>query len=86
MDYTDLTSELVNSLGVSQNLAIFLLAVLLIWTFIWKGLALWKSARKAKIIWFVVFLVVNTIGLLEILYIFVFSKLGQSKPKTKRKK
>ena len=44
------------------------------WSLIWKGLALWKSAGQKDKIWFVVLLVVNTLGLLDILYLFVFSK------------
>jgi len=45
-----------------------------VWSTIWKGLALWKSARQRQTAWFVVMLVVNTVGLLEILYLFIFSK------------
>ncbi len=51
-----------------------LLAVLIVWSIVWKGLALWKSARTDSKVWFVVFLVVNTAGILEILYLYVFSK------------
>ncbi len=47
---------------------------LLIWSTIWKAIALWKSARAGHTPWFVVFLIVNTAGILEILYIYVFSK------------
>jgi predicted membrane protein len=49
------------------------LVFLLPWSFIWKGIALWKSARNTSYIWFIVLLLVNTLGILEILYIFVFS-------------
>ena len=71
-----------------------MLILVLIWSLIWKGLALWKSARKNHLIWFIVLLIVNTIGILEILYIFVFSKISlknnkrktAQKPKTKPKK
>ena len=63
-----------------------LLIVLLIWSLIWKGLALWKSARLNQRVWFVVLLVVNTIGLLEILYLFVFSEIGRKKLGGKKKK
>lgn len=45
-----------------------------LWSIFWKGLALWKSAGEKDKVWFVVLLVVNTLGLLEILYLFVFSK------------
>ena len=51
---------------------------LLIWSLVWKGLALWKSARRKENIWFIVLLIVNTVGILEILYLYVFSK--KSKP------
>jgi len=46
----------------------------MLWAIPWKGYALWKSARLNDRVWFVVLLLANTVGLLEILYIFVFSK------------
>ncbi|MGB7957592.1 MAG: DUF5652 family protein [Minisyncoccia bacterium] len=60
-------------LGFSPLGNILLYAVL-IWSVVWKGLALWKSARVGSKVWFIVFLVVNTLGILEILYLYVFSK------------
>jgi len=48
-----------------------LLVVFVIWVSIWKGIALWKSARSGRKTWFIVLLVLNTVGILEILYIFV---------------
>lgn len=50
------------------------MALLIIWTLFWKGVALWKSARSGSKVWFIVFLLVNTAGILEILYIFLFSE------------
>ncbi len=52
----------------------FLFAVLVVWSLIWKGIALWRAARNTDKVWFVILLIVNTVGLLEILYIFVFGK------------
>ena len=52
----------------------FWLLLIIAWTILWKGLALWKSARNDQRYWFVVLLVVNTLGILEILYLFVFAK------------
>jgi len=69
------------------GMGIFILV--LIWSLIWKGLALWKSARKNHLIWFIVLLIVNTVGILEILYIFVFSNMSlgkTSKTKTTKKR
>ncbi|MEK7497171.1 MAG: DUF5652 family protein [Patescibacteria group bacterium] len=45
------------------------LLLLVIWSVIWKGLALWRAARLNKPIWFGIILVVNTLGILEIVYL-----------------
>lgn len=75
-----------SDLGVSIAIAIVILAFLVIWTIIWKGIALWKSARKGQPVWFIVLLIVNTFGILEILYIFLFSKIKLSGSKRSRKR
>jgi hypothetical protein len=65
---------------MNQNLVpqvLTLLVPVLIWSLAWKGVALWKAARNGKKAWFVVLLVLNTVGLLEIIYIFFFSKGNQ---------
>ena len=51
-----------------------LFAVLAVWTIAWKGTALWKAARNNSKPWFIVLLLLNTMGILEIIYIFFFSK------------
>lgn len=53
--------------------------ILVVWAIVWKGLALWKSAKKIKIVWFIFALVLNTVGIFEIGYIFVFSKVKNTK-------
>lgn len=55
-------------------LAPFIL-VLILWTIFWKGLALWHSAQRGQPWWFVIMLVVNTLGILEIIYLFFVIKL-----------
>jgi hypothetical protein len=50
-----------------------LLTVLIVWSLIWKGLALWRAARGGQAAWFVVLLFVNTAGLLEIVYLLFFA-------------
>jgi len=45
-----------------------------LWTLPWKGVALWKAARRREKSWFISLLVLNTLAVLEILYIFVFSR------------
>jgi len=48
--------------------------LLAIWSLFWKGLALWKSARNDERYWFIALLVINTLGILEMLYLFLFAK------------
>lgn len=52
----------------------FVLFAILAWSLTWKGVALWKAARKGDKIWYVVLLLVNLVGILEILYIYIFSE------------
>lgn len=47
------------------------LVVLVLWSLTWKALALWRAAKRGEKIWFVVFLLVNTAGILEIIYLFL---------------
>ena len=48
---------------------------ILIWTIIWKATAAWKAARKGHLLWFVAFFIINTAGVLPIVYIFFFQNL-----------
>ena len=45
------------------------LVLVIVWTLVWKGLALWRAARASQPAWFVVMLFLNTAGLLEIAYL-----------------
>lgn len=70
-------------LGISPIVAGVILVVLLAWTLYWKGRAMWTSAKNSEKWWFVAFLLVNTIGILEIIYLYVVlprsEKLDNSK-------
>lgn len=57
---------------------VFLIPLLIAWAMIWKGWALWIAARQGSKPWFIVLLLINTVGILEILYIFYFSKKKHS--------
>jgi hypothetical protein len=48
--------------------------LILAWTLLWKGLALYRAGANRSPGWFVVLLVLNTLGILEILYFFIFSR------------
>jgi methionyl-tRNA synthetase len=51
-----------------------LLSFLIVWELIWKGLALWRAGRNKQLAWFIIILIANTLGLLEIMYIFGFQR------------
>jgi len=48
--------------------------LVIFWTLPWKGIALWKAARNTQRWWFIALFVINTLAILEIVYIFFFSK------------
>lgn len=52
-----------------------LILLMALWSIFWKGLALWHSGRRGQHVWFIVMLVVNTVGILEIVYLFGVAKL-----------
>ncbi|MBU4369952.1 hypothetical protein KKG58_04320 [Patescibacteria group bacterium] len=49
----------------------------LAWIIPWKGIALWHAAKLNHKWWFIALLIVNTLAVLEILYIFIFSKVKE---------
>ncbi len=79
-------TDYLNGLASQLGIPFWLFAIILVWIVVWKLLALWKSARNNHIVWFIVLAVVNTVGILEILYIYVFSKLGKKKVVRKKAK
>lgn len=61
---------------LQENL--WILIPLILWTIPWKGWALWRAARLNDKKWFIVLLVIQTLAVLDILYIFVLSKKRQA--------
>ena len=51
------------------------ISIVLVWSLFWKGLALWHASRRKQPWWFVIILLVNTMGILEIVYLFGVAKL-----------
>jgi len=51
-----------------------LVFALVVWSLIWKGFALWKSAELRQKYWFIALLILNTFGILEIIYIFLIAR------------
>ncbi len=77
------------TIATQLGIAAWLITLILVWSMVWKLLALWKSARKGHLAWFIVMGLINFVGILEILYIFVFSEMkfkSSRKPTAKKRK
>ena len=55
------------------------LVAIVAWSVFWKGLALWKAARGKQKYWFIVILLLNSLGLLEIIFLAFFQKKTKDK-------
>ena len=62
------------SITIENPYIIVAIVLGVLWTLPWKGVALWRAARRKDLYWFIALLIINTLGVLEILYIFVVSK------------
>lgn len=65
MDYTELSQKPLLLTGI---------ILLVVWSIIWKGLALWKASHNSDKGWFIAILILNTCGILEIIYYYFISK------------
>jgi len=57
-----------------STLGMTLFLILVVWDLIWKGIALWKCGRSNQLPWFVAILIVNSAGILPIIYLLFFQK------------
>lgn len=58
----------------NPSIDLTILLIVFIWVMVWKGAALWVAAKKDSKKWFIALLILNTLGILEILYIYIFSR------------
>ncbi|MCX6704526.1 MAG: DUF5652 family protein [Candidatus Woesebacteria bacterium] len=60
--------------GILAGWLSILLIPVAIWSVFWMGWALWRAAKDNSKVWFVILLLVHTMGILDIIYIFLISK------------
>lgn len=63
-----------------------LLVPFMVLDLILRGFALWKSARKSQNIWFIALLVVNSMGILPIIYLVLNRDLSHSRVDKRKSK
>jgi hypothetical protein len=49
----------------------------MLWSLSWKGVALWRAAQLQSKKWFIAILFLNTLGILEIIYLFFVARKYQ---------
>lgn len=54
------------TLSTASTIAVVLIAI---WDIIWKGFALWRASHHNQSGWFIALLVLNTAGILPIIYL-----------------
>ncbi|HLU90867.1 MAG TPA: DUF5652 family protein [Cyclobacteriaceae bacterium] len=50
------------------------IVLLIIWEAVWKLIAMWKAARNNHLIWFICLAILNTVGILPIIYLLIHRK------------
>lgn len=64
----------------NTTLFVSIIMIVTVWSSIWKGIALWRAGRNHHLAWFICIFIFNTVGILEIIYIFGFSRSRRSTP------
>ncbi|RJO61157.1 hypothetical protein C4544_03520 [candidate division WS5 bacterium] len=57
-----------------NNIPASIIALLVVWEAFWKAVALWYAILNKQRNWFIAIFVVNTIGILPIVYLKFFQK------------
>jgi len=68
-------SNLASGLGITETT---LFISLVVWDLAWRSAGVWKSTKNNQPVWSVLFVLFQTIGILPILYIFVFSRMRKT--------
>jgi len=66
--FADLETFLASTIGIA------VLSLIVVWGLVWKGFALYRAGKQNQPGWFVALFLINTVGVLEILYLAFFSK------------
>lgn len=62
---------MINNMGQYLIANSGILLMIILWEVLWKGLGLWRAGRRNQPVWFVLILLLNTLGILPIVYLIV---------------
>jgi uncharacterized membrane protein YiaA len=66
--------ELAANLNTLPNNTLLILFIAIIWDLAWKGIGMWNAAERGQKGWFIAILLINSIGIIPIVYITWFKK------------
>jgi len=68
--------------GIFGSVLFLIAAAWILFVVVLKGYALWHSAKRGQVWWFIALLVFNTLGILELIYIVFLLKKWPGKAET----
>ena len=60
--------------GIPMWIMYVIITVLTIWDLVWKLIALWKAGRNNQLGWFICLAIINSVGILPIIYLLMQKK------------
>lgn len=69
----------IGDIAIFTGVGLIVFIVLMIWSAVWKAMAMWRAARNGQSGWYIVLLLLNTLGLLDIIYYFAVGDLTKKK-------
>jgi len=52
----------------------WIIIILVVWDLVWRLIALWKAGRNNHLAWFICIAIINTVGILPIIYLLIQKK------------
>ena len=69
-----MNETVMNFYATNTFLAQTLLIAIVVFDLVFRGVALWRSARNSQNVWFVFLLIINSVGILPIIYLLLNRK------------
>lgn len=85
MTPTDL-QQLSSIVHIPESTLLIGMLVLMVWSLYWKWRSLWTAAEHGDKVWFTVLLIINSVGILDLVYIYLLAKPGDPEYSTEESK
>ena len=62
-----------------SSTAFYWLLALFVWDLFWRAIALWRAAQRKDQLWFIIMVIINSAGVIPILYLLLTESKGKKK-------